>query len=366
MGVTASTRRLLPRPARPAHAAAAARAASGERAARSRSWLRDAARGARGASIRRCRARAATSCGSATSPARSGLFGVVLQPVAKARIDAMLDGMRALRHGLELGRLREPDHPDLSRDASRTATRWDAGGPCLRLRDRPRGSRRPDRRSRRRVSRASPADRSPRRSAAARPRRGRPPARAARRGSPSGVPSAMIRPRSSTMTRSAWPNTTSMSCSVNSTAMPLRAREVGGELHQAAARARRHPGGRLVHQQQARRAGERQRELDALGVAVGERRAALVGEARHPDALEQRVGLGRERRRVARAAMPLLRAGVREQRELHVLAHRHRRERRGDLERAADAAPRDRARRRAVDARARERAPRRRRARAGR
>ena len=39
------------------------------------------------------------------------------------------------------------------------------------------------------------------------------------------------------------------------------------------------PGGRLVHQQQARRAGERERQLDALGVAVGERRAALVGEA---------------------------------------------------------------------------------------
>src|SRR2546430_9351553 len=42
--------------------------------------------------------------------------------------------------------------------------------------------------------------------------------------------------------------------------------------------------------------------------------------------------------------------GMCDQRHLHVLAHRHRRERRGDLEGAADAGAGDRARRQAVDA----------------
>ena len=45
----------------------------------------------------------------------TGLFGVVLQPVAKERIAAMLDGMRLFGDGLELGRVREPRHPDVSR-----------------------------------------------------------------------------------------------------------------------------------------------------------------------------------------------------------------------------------------------------------
>ena len=98
------------------------------------------------------------------------------------------------------------------------------------------------------------------------------------------------------MTRSAWPNTTSMSCSVNSTAIRSSRARVGGELHQPAARARRHARRRLVHQQQPRSAGERQRELDALRVAVGERRAALVGEAWSC----ARARAARRRRRAAR------------------------------------------------------------------
>ena len=62
-------RRLLPRAARPAHAAAASRAARRERA-RDCAMAADAARSARGDLSRRFPARAATSCGSAISSAR--------------------------------------------------------------------------------------------------------------------------------------------------------------------------------------------------------------------------------------------------------------------------------------------------------
>jgi cystathionine beta-lyase len=62
----------------------------------------------------------------------SGLFAVVLQPVAKARIDAMLDGMRLFAMGWSWGGYESliiPTYPE----RARTATRWEAGGPCLRL-----------------------------------------------------------------------------------------------------------------------------------------------------------------------------------------------------------------------------------------
>ena len=62
----------------------------------------------------------------------SGLFAVVLQPVAKARVDAMLDGMRLFGMGWSWGgfeSLMIPVYPE----RVQTATKWDAGGPCLRL-----------------------------------------------------------------------------------------------------------------------------------------------------------------------------------------------------------------------------------------
>jgi cystathionine beta-lyase len=62
----------------------------------------------------------------------SGLFAVVLQPVAKARIDAMLDGMRLFAMGWSWGGYESliiPTYPE----RARTATRWEPGGPCLRL-----------------------------------------------------------------------------------------------------------------------------------------------------------------------------------------------------------------------------------------
>jgi cysteine-S-conjugate beta-lyase len=61
-----------------------------------------------------------------------GLFAVVLKPVSKARIDAMLDGMRLFKMGFSWGGFESlilPIHPE----RSRTATRWEALGPCLRL-----------------------------------------------------------------------------------------------------------------------------------------------------------------------------------------------------------------------------------------
>jgi len=62
----------------------------------------------------------------------SGLFAVVLQPVAKARIAAMLDGMRLFGMGWSWGGFESliiPTYPE----RVQTATTWDAGGPCLRL-----------------------------------------------------------------------------------------------------------------------------------------------------------------------------------------------------------------------------------------
>ena len=64
--------------------------------------------------------------------AASGLFGVVLRPVDKARVDAMLDGMRLFGMGWSWGgfeSLAIPTYPA----RTRTATRWAAPGPCLRL-----------------------------------------------------------------------------------------------------------------------------------------------------------------------------------------------------------------------------------------
>ena len=65
----------------------------------------------------------------------------------RQRIDAMLDGMRLFGMGWSWGGFESliiPTYPE----RTRTATRWDAGGPCLRVAHRPRGRRGPDRRSR--------------------------------------------------------------------------------------------------------------------------------------------------------------------------------------------------------------------------
>ena len=59
------------------------------------------------------------------------------------------------------------------------------------------------------------------------------------------------------------------------------------QCDQLVALARRHAGGRLVHQQQARLVGERDGELDALDVAIGELAARPVGGVAHADLRQQ-------------------------------------------------------------------------------
>lgn len=62
----------------------------------------------------------------------SGLFGVILNPVAADRIAAMLDHMRYFKMGWSWGgfeSLMIPTYPE----RMRTATEWRSAGPCLRL-----------------------------------------------------------------------------------------------------------------------------------------------------------------------------------------------------------------------------------------
>jgi cysteine-S-conjugate beta-lyase len=62
----------------------------------------------------------------------TGLFGVVLQPVAKGSIAAMLDGMRLFGIGGSWGGYESLIIP-MRPERERTVTRWSPGGPCLRL-----------------------------------------------------------------------------------------------------------------------------------------------------------------------------------------------------------------------------------------
>lgn len=61
-----------------------------------------------------------------------GLFGMVLKPVSKARVDAMLNGMRLFRMGFSWGGFESliiPQNPE----RARTATKWESPGPYIRL-----------------------------------------------------------------------------------------------------------------------------------------------------------------------------------------------------------------------------------------
>jgi cystathionine beta-lyase len=62
----------------------------------------------------------------------SGLFGVVLKPVAKSAVDAMLNGMRLFAMGWSWGGFESlviPTWPE----RMRSVTRWHKDGPTLRL-----------------------------------------------------------------------------------------------------------------------------------------------------------------------------------------------------------------------------------------
>ena len=62
----------------------------------------------------------------------SSLFGVVLQPVSDARIEAMLDGMELFSMGWSWGGFESLVIPTFP-EQKRSVTTWNAGGPCLRL-----------------------------------------------------------------------------------------------------------------------------------------------------------------------------------------------------------------------------------------
>jgi hypothetical protein len=122
---------------------------------------------------------------------------------------------------------------------------------------------------------------------------------------------------------------------------------------QVVALARRHARGRLVHEQQARIAGEGNRKLHAFHVAVGELAARPVGGFLHADLAQK---LERAAAMVGRRPppQPVGFAGVGDQRHLHVLGDGHRAEGGGDLEGAGDAAAADFARRQPGDVAVRE------------
>ena len=61
-----------------------------------------------------------------------GLFGVMLKPAAKARVDAMLDGMRLFRMGWSWGGFESLIIPANVERARRTIP-WNARGPYMRL-----------------------------------------------------------------------------------------------------------------------------------------------------------------------------------------------------------------------------------------
>ena len=99
---------------------------------------------------------------------------------------------------------------------------------------------------------------------------------------------------------------------------------------------RRHAGGGLVHQQQLRVVGQRDRQLDPLDIAVGQHAAGSVGLRRHADLVEQgqriSTAIG------SRSAPEREQAGIgRDQRHLHVLDHGQRGKGLGDLESTAHA-----------------------------
>src|SRR5919201_5097653 len=110
-------------------------------------------------------------------------------------------------------------------------------------------------------------------------------------------------------------------------------------LHQSdqvVALARRHAGGRFVHQEQARLVGERDGKLDPLHVAIGKLLAGLGSGPSHADLLEQLEGpLAMARRELPPEPEDL--PVVTHQRHLHVLGNRHRAEGGRDLKRAPDA-----------------------------
>ena len=105
-----------------------------------------------------------------------------------------------------------------------------------------------------------------------------------------GSPSAMMRPWCSTAIFCAIENTTSMSCSVNSSVSPRSRGDAFEQRDRLVRLARRHAGGRLVEQQDLGIARQRDAELELLLVAVGQRAGDCPRLAGKADRGEQRLG----------------------------------------------------------------------------
>ena len=125
--------------------------------------------------------------------------------------------------------------------------------------------------------------------------------------------------------------------------MPARRACATVALIRAVALLRRHAGGRLVHEEELRLAGERHGEFEPLHVAIGEFRRRPVGLGQQPDAVQQAFGL-RDEAPVGAAEAFRDAAGMDQAGGLDVLAHRHGGEGGGDLERAGHPAGRHAAR----------------------
>ena len=113
----------------------------------------------------------------------------------------------------------------------------------------------------------------------------------------------------------------------------------GEDLDQLGAFGRRQPGGRFVEQDEARRAGERQRDLELALLAVAQFGDKLILHGGEVDGLHE--VLGRIHQRVVAARPQQREAPARNAaaREIHVVDHRKAGEQRGDLIGAAQAPP---------------------------
>lgn len=128
----------------------------------------------------------------------------------------------------------------------------------------------------------------------------------------------------------------------------LLARNACRQPHQFDPLTRSHAGGRFIHQKQLRMIGERNRQFETLEIAVSQFTARPLCIATDADQFEQPVRLAALKIRRRAPDIENL-VGIGNQCHLHVLAHRHGRKRRGDLEGAADPKPPHSARRPAGD-----------------
>ena len=133
----------------------------------------------------------------------------------------------------------------------------------------------------------------------------RSPAPARRSRSRPGVPVRSTRPLCITVTRSTTRSAMSRSCSISTKLMCAGSERQ--QRHQFAPLGRRQAGGRLVEQDQPRRAGQRHADLQLALLAVRQVGDALVGDVGQARALEQVVGGRASTRGRARARRKLKR-----------------------------------------------------------